>query len=168
MPDPGRPLHLLLAEDSEEEALIFQNAFERTGRPSTFYVTRDGEQTMHYLAGAPPFDDRLRYPFPTLLILDLKMPGLFDGFDVLKWLQGHPAYSVTPTIIFTSSNDPDDIRRAYSLGATAYIVKPGNLSRLVEMLKSISQFWGFCEQVEPADRKDLKRRLPGTFRTSLG
>ncbi len=73
-------------------------------------------------------------------------PG--DGFSILAFLQSTPDSAIIPTIVLSSSNDSDDIKRAYLLGASAYIVKPQDPSQLIELLKAIAAFWLICEVPE--------------------
>ena len=102
---------------------------------------------------------------PSLIFTDLNMPRL-GGFAVLEWLRSHPGFDSVPAIVLTDSRDPLDIDRAYALGANFYMVKPGNLARLEQMIHSLCAFWGLCivpeitplpEQSATALRKALHR-----------
>jgi CheY-like chemotaxis protein len=74
------------------------------------------------------------------LLLDLKMPGL-DGFHVLQWVRQEPRFRDLPIIVFSGSDQPVDINRAYELGAARYLVKPHKLSDLMQMVHGIEKFW---------------------------
>ena len=52
-------------------------------------VVEDGEEVISYLKGEGIYADREKYPFPILLLLDLKMPKI-NGFQVLEWLHTRP------------------------------------------------------------------------------
>ena len=78
-----------------------------------------------------------------LLFLDIKMPQA-DGFDVLRWMRDHPQCSVMPTMMLSSSDYDRDVRLAYELGASAYMMKPADLNDLKSMLQAAYDFWARC------------------------
>src|SRR6185436_11022245 len=99
------PLHLapvLVAEDEETDAMLLRWAFEKAGVAQPLVVARDGKEAVDYLEGEGDCADRVRHPFPCLLILDLKMPRM-DGFDVLAWLGERPRFNHLPPIVLSSS-----------------------------------------------------------------
>lgn len=70
-------------------------------------------------------------------------PG--DGFHVLQFLKENPALSVIPVVMLSTSDDEDDIRQAYLLGASSYLVKPNGLPALRKLLEDIHNYWIQCE-----------------------
>src|SRR5580765_2770910 len=84
----GSPV-ILLAEDLEEDIIIIERAFKQVYVPHRLMVVHNGEDVVRYLMGQDKYADRKTYPFPMLLLLDLKMPGT-DGFEILKWLRDIP------------------------------------------------------------------------------
>ena len=89
-----------------------------------------------YLEGTPPFQDRHAHPPPDLVILDLIMPDI-DGFGVLGWLQRRWGPRHVPVIVLTSSDNPDDERRALALGAAQFLRKPADLDNLANVVEGI-------------------------------
>lgn len=75
-----------------------------------------------------------------LVMLDLNMPGE-NGFEVLTRLRADAATRYIPIVVFTTSSDREDIFRAYALGATSYVVKPGSLPELQRTLRTITDYW---------------------------
>jgi CheY-like chemotaxis protein len=141
----SKPLTVLLAEDDEDDLWLMQQALKKAQLPSAPMVVRNGAEAINYLAGRGIYADRSLYPFPFVMLLDLKMP-LKDGFEVLEWWQNQPKRPHLTIIVLTSSANRADIERAYSLGATSYLCKPSELRDLTEMVERILQFWTIIEQ----------------------
>src|SRR5688572_29057247 len=119
----SHPAVILLVDDNENDALLMQHAFRRAGITNTLMRARDGEEAIDYLAGTGAFADRQRYPFPALVLLDLKMPRV-DGFEVLRWIRSQMTMKRLPVTVLTSSDQQWDIDRAHELGVTSYLQKP--------------------------------------------
>src|SRR4051812_17585574 len=107
--------HILIGEDNEDDVFILQRALQKAGISNPTHICADGEEVISYLKAEGRYADRQKYDFPRMLLLDLKMPRL-TGFDVLRWLGGHPDCAVIPTMVLTSSREPRDIQEAYRLG----------------------------------------------------
>lgn len=101
------------------------------------------------MIGEGKFADRERYPFPSHVITDLDMAE-GDGFDVLEFLQRNPAWSIVPRVMISDSDNPDDIRTAYLLGASAYHKKPASLKSLKELLTHLLAYW-LTTELPPVD-----------------
>ena len=137
MNEPG---HILVAEDDPTDAYFFERAFRRAGLPVTLHFVRDGQEAIDYLQGEGQFADRTRHPLPQLLLLDLKMPRL-DGFDVLEWVRKQPGMGGVLIVIFSSSEEPRDMNRAYGLGANSYLVKPHSMAELTALVGQFKKYW---------------------------
>ncbi|MBP6507930.1 MAG: response regulator [Opitutaceae bacterium] len=131
---------LLVAEDSDIDALLLARLIERSGYIFKMMRVEHGEAAIDYLAGNGDYADREKYPVADLLLLDLKMP-LKDGFAVLQWRQDHPGFRRMPAIVFSSSYLPEDVERAYALGASSYVVKPGDPERLERFVRALHAWW---------------------------
>jgi DNA-binding response OmpR family regulator len=130
---------ILLVEDDENDVFFLQEAMKKAGVLSSIQVASDGQQAIDYLKGAGKFANREEFPLPGLVILDLKLPYVM-GLDVLKWIRQQPQ-AATIVIILSSSRDEAGIAAAYRLGANGYLVKPPELSKLLDMAKSIKDYW---------------------------
>ena len=135
---------ILIAEDDENDVIILERALRQAGFTNPFHVCRDGTEVVAYFRREGEFADRVRFPFPRLLITDLKMPKM-DGLQVLKWLYEHPECNVIPRIVLTASQQISDIQQAYKWGANSYLAKPGSYQRLIQMLKLLFEYWEMCE-----------------------
>src|SRR4030095_9287135 len=91
--------------------------------PVEVRFVNDGQEALDYLQGKGQYADRSRFPLPTVIFLDIKMPRL-NGFEVLKWLKEQETFKRIPVAMITSSQMQEDIDRVYELGASAYLVKP--------------------------------------------
>ena len=133
-------LKILVAEDLESDVFILKRAFARAGVTASLHFVKDGADTIDYLKGEGVFANRAQHPLPSMLLLDLNMPKL-GGFDVLEWLRLQPGLKRMPTIVFTSSNLPEDVNRAYDLGANSYLVKPPRYDQFEETARSLESYW---------------------------
>ena len=132
------PDTILLAEDDENDAFLFRAAFKQAGVPNLVAHVPDGKQAIDYLQGAGIYSDRIRYPLPSLLVTDLKMPNR-TGFDLLTWLKTQAQFNQLPTIVLTSSAVESDKQRALELGASSYLVKPSHLEDLVVLARGLQE-----------------------------
>jgi len=103
-------------------------------------MLKNGQEVVDYLIGAGAFADREKYPLPMMILMDLKMP-VMDGFEVLAWLRSKPGIKVIPTIVFSSSDLPKDITRAYELGANSFMTKSVTYDGLLAKLQTLSHYW---------------------------
>jgi CheY-like chemotaxis protein len=138
--DPNCKIVVLLAEDDDNDVLLFSRAIKSSGLACDVKSVSDGQQAIDYLQRNPPFADKQAFPFPRFLILDLKMPRK-SGFEVLEWLQEHPECKVIPTIVFSSSKIADDVKRAYQLGANSYFTKPNDYEELKSVFQLMLKYW---------------------------
>jgi CheY-like chemotaxis protein len=132
--------HILVAEDDPTDAYFFQRAFRRAGLPVSLHFVHDGQEVIDYLQGDGQFADRSVHPRPQLVLLDLNMPRL-DGFDVLNWVRQQPQLNGLQIVIFSSSDEPKDMNRAYDLGARWYLVKPHSMDELTALVGRFKKFW---------------------------
>jgi CheY-like chemotaxis protein len=131
---------ILLVEDNPDDVLLMQRAFRKAQIAQPMQIVGDGEAAVAYLAGQPPYDDRHRYPLPSLMLLDLKLPRK-SGFEVLAWLRQQPALRRLPVVVLTSSRQTADVTRAYDLSVNSYLVKPGAPDQLLDLVKALDQYW---------------------------
>lgn len=131
---------VLIAEDDPSDIFLLKRAFALAQVPATLHFVRDGQEAIDYLEGDAGYKDRSAHPLPDLLLLDLKMPKL-NGFDVLHWLRRQPGLKRLLVTVLTSSDQPDDINRAYDLGANSYLLKPHNSSDLSDLVAQVKRYW---------------------------
>jgi CheY-like chemotaxis protein len=124
---------LLLVEDSEDDAFLFQWTFKKSGADFTLRHAVNGAEAVEILrtASTPA-------ALPRLIFLDLKMP-VMNGFDVLAWMQNNNFLPQIPVIVVSGSNHPKDKDRVRQLGALDYLIKPVNSDDLQRILQEASR-----------------------------
>lgn len=147
--NPGAHQILLVDDDFDQQFLSTHALKQVLWDSSTINLVSSGEEAIAYMIGEGRFNDRQNYPFPTVVITDLNMPN-GDGFDVLEFLQANAAWSLIPCIVFSSSDNDDDVRTAYMLGASAYHLKPQTLGEIEKQMAQIISYWS-TSQIPPAD-----------------
>lgn len=135
---------ILILEDNQDDMNLLEVALRREGITSPVQVVRDGEEAIEYLCGNGRYGDRVKFPFPKVIFTDLKMPRM-GGFEVLEWVRRHPECSVIPVIILSDSKLASDIKKAYQMGANAYLCKPARIEDMQQMVKTAFQFWAWSE-----------------------
>ena len=130
---------ILQIEDDPNDVLFLRRAMDNAGVADAIQVATDGREAIAYLQGAGKFADRALFPFPGLVLLDLKLPYVM-GLDVLRWIRKQPWHCL-PVLMLTASAEDVDIATAYRLGANAFLRKPSEARQLDEMARAIKDFW---------------------------
>jgi CheY-like chemotaxis protein len=131
---------LLVAEDDENDFLVLGRALRKANFETDLRRVSDGAELIEYLAGENGFADRAAHPLPELILLDLKMPSK-GGFDVLIWLRNHERLKKLPAVVFSASDNPNDMQQARALGATAYLVKPSAYDGYPKVVQALRDLW---------------------------
>jgi CheY-like chemotaxis protein len=131
---------ILIVEDEADDAELIEYAFEKAGVANPRVVLADGDRAAAYIEGTPEYSDRTRFPIPGLILLDLKLPRR-SGFQVLELIRGDGPTQHVPVVVLTSSDNHQDVERAYALGANSYLVKPVTRDALLEMVRTLHAYW---------------------------
>lgn len=134
---------ILVVDDEPADGELIKLAFREIGTTATIHCVSSGKEAIAYLNKEGRFSDPLYSGYPSCIITDLKMAD-GDGYLVLQHLKNMPDRRVIPTVVFSGSADPDDVKYAYLLGASCYLVKPGSYSELRRLLKTFHDFWTEC------------------------
>lgn len=129
---------LLLVDDSEDDVWLFQRALTRHPKMQCVGRAENGEEAMHYLSGTGKFADRNEYPWPDVIILDLKMPRR-NGFELLEWMRGKDG--MPKVAVFSSSDLPEDRERAAKLGAALYQPKTYEAAEFDRFMQEVLELW---------------------------
>jgi DNA-binding response OmpR family regulator len=139
---------ILLIEDNEDDLFLMKRALKDAGFTNALHTVQDGDQAIEYLGGTGQYGDRLRYPIPALIFLDLKLPGK-SGHEVLAWLRAQSHLNSTVVVVLTSSDLGPDVKTAYSIGADSYLVKPPTGDKLTKLSKAFNWGWLEHQQLDP-------------------
>lgn len=132
---------ILLVEDNRDDRELTRLALKKAGIPCKLETVSDGAKLADYLFAVGEYSDRDARQMPDLILLDLKLPKL-NGCQALQMLQrvrGRP--NLPPVIVFTSSDDEQDIADAYSAGANSYIRKPVDFCEFIEKIRQVVFYW---------------------------
>ena len=150
---------ILLVEDQENDIQLIQPGFKRAQLPNPVQIVRDGEDAIAYFSGDKQFANRVEFPLPKLILLDLKLPGV-DGFEVLKWIRSQPGLQSLIVVVLTSSDHIQDVNRAYQLGANSFMVKPMDFENVVELSSLLRDYWILANKA-PESFREPKFRSKG-------
>jgi len=128
---------VLLVEDDPGDVLMTREAFRHYKIRNELHVVTDGEQALQFLRRT---GDYARAPRPGLILLDLNLPRR-DGLEVLAEVKADPQLKVIPVVILTTSQAEEDILRSYSLHANAYVSKPVDFERFMDVIQQIDSFF---------------------------
>lgn len=132
-----RPIEVLLVEDDAGDVLMTREAFQDARVANHLSVVSDGAEALAFLRRQGEY---AHAPRPDLVLLDLNLPGI-DGREVLNEIKQDGELGSIPVVVLTTSEAEEDILRSYSLHANAYVTKPVDFNRFLEVVKQIDDFF---------------------------
>ncbi|MEV4055024.1 response regulator [Amycolatopsis sp. NPDC049688] len=139
------PIDILLVEDDPGDVLMTREAFAHHKIRNPLHVAEDGVEALRFLHREGPFRDS---PRPGLILLDLNLPRK-DGRELLGEIKQDPALRTIPVVVLTTSEAEEDILCSYELHANAYVTKPVDFEKFVEVVRKIDDFWVTVVQLPP-------------------
>jgi chemotaxis family two-component system response regulator Rcp1 len=136
MPDRPR-IQILLVEDDPDDVLLILEALRETRIANDLHIAMDGEEALDYFHRRGRFTDA---PLPDLVFLDLSLPKK-DGWQVLTEIRSHPELRCLPIIVLTTPAAEQDVLHAYDEHVNAYVRKPLGFAALLDVFRSIEDFW---------------------------
>ena len=131
----ARLLRILLVEDHNDDAYLFSIVVKNSVSGAGVHWVSDGQEAIDYLEGKGPYKDRMAFPQPDLIVLDLRMHRL-GGLEFLGWLKGS-AFAHIPAVIWTGSLNPQELEEGVMLGAKGIYRKPAKFEELVNVINQI-------------------------------
>jgi CheY-like chemotaxis protein len=137
MTEASAPIDILLVEDDPGDVLMTREAFAHHKIRNPLHVAEDGVEALRFLKREEPF---AAAPRPGLILLDLNLPRK-DGRELLGEIKQDPGLCTIPVVVLTTSEAEEDILRSYELHANAYVTKPVDFEKFVEVVRKIDDFW---------------------------
>lgn len=125
---------ILYVEDNEDYVGFVKKAISRISDNMELHTINSGNKALDF------FTHNGSYQKPAMILLDIDLPGI-NGIELVKRIRSEKEMAFTPVIMFSTSDNPADVKAAYENGANAYVVKPSSLNPLVNSLKSMCDFW---------------------------
>jgi CheY-like chemotaxis protein len=141
----GTPIEVLLVEDDPGDVLMTQEAFEDHKVRNNLTVVSDGAEALSYLRREGKYQDAVR---PDLILLDLNLPRR-DGREVLAEIKKDDVLGRIPVVVLTTSAADEDILRSYELHANAYVTKPVDFDRFIQVIRQIDEFFVSVVKLPP-------------------
>ncbi len=128
---------ILIAEDDADDRFLLQAAFEENGFQDKLHFVENGVEVLEYLY---LLEKDEQTSLPKFILLDLNMPKK-DGREVLKELKQHPKFKKIPVVIFSTTNNEQEMHRCYESGANSYITKPNSFENLLKTVAALRSYW---------------------------
>jgi two-component system response regulator len=133
-----KPILISIIEDNQDDYEAITRAFRTNGLKCSITWYDRAQKYLEYLQEIE--QDLDNFLSPSLIILDLNMPG-FDGRKILELIKSSHKMQVVPVIILTTSTDDKDIERCYQSGANTYIQKPVNFEKMKKVCSTLEDYW---------------------------
>jgi CheY-like chemotaxis protein len=142
MPDLTSTCPLLVVEDSDEDFEILHLLMQQLQVRNPVYRFKNGDQVLDFLyrEGEYQANDPALLPLPSVILLDLNLPGT-DGREILAQVKQDDGLREIPIVVFTTSTNPKDIEFCYQRGANGYLVKPVDAQELEKRVEAFVEFW---------------------------
>ena len=135
--DSHRSMEILLLEDNPADTYLLLSVLQSLSARLHVTAVDSGAQALDLLFQQGRYAKSLR---PDLIVLDLNVP-ILNGHEVLNVIKSNSVLRSIPVIVWSVSAQPQDVKRAYDLGASAYLVKPMELEHMESMLTGLAAFW---------------------------
>ena len=137
MKESSQPIEILMVEDNPSDVRLTIEAFKDAKVLNNMSVATDGEDALKFLKREGPYKDA---PRPDLILLDLNLPKM-NGKEVLGEIKRDPDLKRIPVVVLTTSDNEQDVRKAYDLHVNAYVRKPVDLDQFIKIVEAVEGFW---------------------------
>ncbi|MEB3339043.1 MAG: response regulator [Leptolyngbyaceae bacterium] len=138
LPDPNQII--LVVEDSDEDFAAFTRVMQTSGLKNPVYRVEHGEEALDYLYQTGSYSEPSTAPRPTVILLDLNLPGT-DGREIIQQVKQDDTLKSIPIVVFTTSSNPKDIEICYRYGANSYLLKPIGSQALINTIQDFFHYW---------------------------
>jgi CheY-like chemotaxis protein len=127
---------ILIIDDDPDDANLIRRAVSGLHPKALVQTVTSGLELKAYLNGQARYAEREAFPYPALILLDLRMPEM-DGFEVMEWLKSQPAHAAIPVIVISAFDRQPNIRKAYQLGARTFLSKPVHPEKIRDAIRAL-------------------------------
>jgi two-component system, response regulator len=139
---------ILLVEDNPRDEALTQRALKKSNIVNQVVVAHDGVEALDHLFGNK--EKEIAPLVPQLILLDLKLPRI-NGLQVLERMRSDERTKRLPVVVFTSSNEEEDLINSYNLGANSYVRKPVEFEKFLEATKQLGLYWLVLNEPAPSE-----------------
>ncbi len=132
-----RKIQILLIEDNPGDVRLTEEVLKQSGAGCSLTALRDPEEALELLRGEGQHVGKV---VPEMIFLDLNMPKV-SGLDVIQRIRETDDLGHIPIIVLSSSENPDEIRKAYRCGANCFVRKPAELDQFINFMTTTYEFW---------------------------
>jgi CheY-like chemotaxis protein len=133
-------LPLLVVEDSDEDFEAFYRGWRKLTATNPIHRCSNGDEALDFLHQTGKYTSSHPLLRPGLIILDLNLPGT-DGREVLTQIKQDKNLRSIPVVVFTTSSNPKDLEICYQQGANSYIIKPIDVTKLMNIINILVEYW---------------------------
>ncbi|MBP6469979.1 MAG: response regulator [Chloroflexi bacterium] len=144
----GNPVKILLVEDNPGDIRLTQEALREGKVNNEMYIATNGLEALDFLSQKGQY---VHAPRPDVILLDLNLP-LMNGVEILANIKADSHLKRIPVIVLTTSEDEQDILKSYDLHANAYVTKPVDLERFIDIIGQIEGFWLTIVKLPPTEQ----------------
>lgn len=116
---------------------MMREAFREIAAPHRLSVVETGRAALQWLRREDGYGEAAR---PDIVLLDLKLPDM-HGLEVLAAIKNDPLLRRIPAVVFSSSQNREEVIEAYNLNANSYIAKPVELADYIRVVRGVEEFW---------------------------
>lgn len=132
-------LDVLYVEDNPDDADVFSRVMRKMEKGISYKVINIGSEALEYLSAEGKYQSETA-PLPKFLLLDLDLSE-YSGFEIIERARSLARTKLLPIVVFSTSDNPQDISHSLELGANAYVVKPGGYQSINQLLRRLCDFW---------------------------
>jgi CheY-like chemotaxis protein len=144
-PEQVEVIEVLLVEDDPGDVLLIEEAFADNKVHNRLHTVADGVEAVAFLRGEGEYAGA---PRPDLVLLDLNLPRK-DGREVLAEIKEDEDLRQIPVVVLTTSKAEEDVLRSYKLHANAYVTKPVDFDRFIDVVRQIDEFFVTVVKLPP-------------------
>jgi CheY-like chemotaxis protein len=131
---------VLMIDDSRDDFVMFALSIKWAHLTHSIQSVEDGQTAIAYLSGFGGYADRVAFPLPSLIVLDIYMPSM-NGHEVLKWIRSVKLLDSVPIIMFSDAFEAMDVSNAYAGHANDCVEKPTDYYEFRQSVTDMMSLW---------------------------